>query len=482
MKSLINYIIILIGVLLIATSCARDTSTSVVILSCIDSDGFELNEAVTITVDGFSQTWMPGETLEFDIEMEVDQGYISVLASGTDFQMVSPSEYEVERSKGLELVLSFAEPVDEVLAEDLPVVPEIETPAEEEPEEPGFADVSFEVNPRGAEVTVIAADNSRETFRGSRSLHLREGSYRWQAELDGYDDATGRFTVNADRANRVTINLDEVVLDDGYLATLIDPGNATLYLRNEDTGEELTVSSVGIQVIDLYPGIYQYSIEAPGYLSENGNFRIREAMETPLERIMINQSASAIIQQAGDVETAIQAERLLNALQDQWPLEGMDQDTRHQLTNQLINVADILYRGGASSLAFDLYEMLFQEFPNHIELRMAYGSYLILNGEPEWGRQIIMPVQGTLQNLIPSARRSEVVWLSRYRVAQSFYIQFDDTPANDFDNRARYGERAMSELENVISLYQSLNLPEEFERDFVWQAEDWRDIIIRELR
>ena len=476
-RALLPFLLIII----LIVSCGQPAKTTVTILSCVDTVRAEIQETVTVTVDGITQTWLPGDPLEFVVDMHVNHGFVQVTASSANYRMVSPREYEVNRSKGLELVLVFEARDDEVPLDELAALIPDPFSTEIEPDDrpdPQNMEVRFDVTPGLAEVTIIMPNNSRESFRGSRELTLLEDTYRWQAALLGYDDAGGTFTVRAGTENRVTINLQEEVLDDGTLSTLIDPQHVMLRLRNVNTGEEESFTSVGMRTISLYPGLYRYTLEAPGYRTEEGEIRIREAADTRIEMVMVNMSASALMETAREIRTGIQAERFFNALQNQWPIQGMDIQTRDNLIEELSRIADILITEDQRAEGLRLYDMLFSEDNNNVRVRLEYGTHLILDRQFDRGRTMIRAIYGTLQNLIEVNRRSEISWEARYRVAQSYYLEFNDTA--DFDRKNQIGILAVNELDNVIGLAANHNLPERYDLLIV-QAEDWRDILRSQL-
>lgn len=476
-------------------SCGSPNQTSVVILSCEDTDGNEIQDDITITIDGQSKSCIPGDPLTFDVEMNVDQGYISIIASNRNYRMLSPTTYEVERSKGIELVLMFqssdvmadaqvADESEDELAEpdhDETVQRFTEREQPEEESEPQNLNVQFDVLPRQSIVSVRSRSGNFETdFSGSGSVELLEDTYEWQAEMDGYFSSSGSFTVSAESDNIVTIQLEVEEPEPGTLSMVINPRNASVNLQNRSTGQNYSFDSAGARDIELPPGLYDYQVSASGYIPEESNFRIREAGSSELFVSLSSAGASELISQAENVITNNQAQQIFNVIQ-QSGIPRSDSETRHRLFSSLSEVAMILYHEGAQLNARELFSILHQENPSDVRVRHQYGTILIRSGEYQEGREMLRPVFGRLLNTIPRSDREAIEFRSRFRHAESFYLQFRSLPEDDYDSRQSIGARAISELADVVFRFErAADRLEEFQHKAV-QAEDWEFAVRREL-
>lgn len=481
LKHTIGFLLLLIWFI----SCGIPDQTSVVILSCVDTDGNEIRDAISITIDGQTKSCIPGDPLTFDVEMNVDQGYVSVITSDTDYRLVSPSSYEIERSTGIELVLMFQAPDEPVDTADelVRVEPDFQVPADQ-PQvetEPQNVDVQFEVVPRQAEVSIRSRSDNFETgFSGSAAVELLEGLYEWQADFEGYLPSGGNFTVRADGTNLVRIQLEEEELEPGLLSMVINPRNATVSLQNRDTGDEFTFNSAGARDVELPPGLYDYRVTASGYMTEESNFRIREAGESELFVSLSSAGASELISRAEQVTTINQAQQLFQVI-EQNGIPQADSQTRDRLFASLSEVAMILYDEGAQLNAMNLFRTIHQENPSDVRVRLQFGTILILSGEYAEGREMLRPVYGQLLNTIPRSSREEIAFQARYRHAQSYYLQFRSLPADDYDARQSIGTRAMSELADVVMRFErSSDILDDFIQEAI-DAEDWELIVRREL-
>lgn len=464
-------------------SCSESNKTSVVVLSCQDSSGNIIQESVTLTVGGNTKIWIPGsDPLEFEVDMGVDQGFITINAQSENYRLISPSRYDVEKSKGLELVLSFERSKDDIIVDPVPL--DIVGEEVEKEEEAEMVAVNVEVNPSNAEVQLTSVSgDSGETFSGSASFELLEGVYRWSASSEGYEDRSGRFTVDADQSNNFSINLEEIVLENGSLVLMIEPGNSRVTLRNLETGEENNINTASSNVVPLYPGQYRYTVEAPDHLPQEGTIRIREADESELFVTLLNRNARNLLQEANQVQTVNQAQQLLQGLKSMNGFPSMDMQTRDELFEALVDVGMVLYDGGERNSANELFELLYAENSSNVKLRLQFGAILIRSGEYDRGREMLRAIYGQLQNLIPRESREEVTFEARYRHAESYYREFRNLPSDDFDSREIIGARAISELEDVTRRYETseeLSSTLEYEQLY-YNASDWNQIIRNEL-
>ncbi len=460
-------------------SCGAPDQTSVVILSCVDTEGNEIREAITITIDGQAKTCLPGDPLTFNVEMSVDQGYVSIITSDKNYRLASPSTYEIERSKGIELVLMF----EADTTEELVVIPDFPDP--EEPiqgdTDPQNVGVRFEVLPRQADVLVRSRSNNFEKgFNGSASVDLPEGPYEWQADMDGYLSSSDNFTVRAEGDNLVRIQLEEEELEPGLLSLVFTPRNASVNLRNRDTGDEFTFNSAGARDVELPPGLYDYRVTAPGYITEESNFRIREAGESELFVSLSSAGALELISRAEEVTTINQAQQLFQII-EQNGIPQANSQTRDRLFESLSEVAMILYDEGAQLNAINLFRTMHRENTSDVRVRLQLGTILILSGEYAEGRDMVRPVYGQLLNTIPRSSREEIAFQARYRNAQSYYLQFRSLPPDDYDARQSIGLTAISELTDVVLRFErSSDTLQDYLGEAI-NAEDWELAVRNEL-
>jgi hypothetical protein len=484
-KKLYLYSILLLAVLL---SCSGDPTPKLVILSCVDENGNELDEWVDVTVDGETQTWAPGEALAFDLNMDVDEGYVWVEAELPGYELVSPNEYLVQKDQGLELNLRFAESTPESLVEEEVILPPDDVaPPVDSSTNP--VDVRINIDPSNASVSIrsVSGGSSPLSFSGSSTIQLQPGTYRYTASLDGFEEQSENFTVRDDQPNVVGIAMAEIPPEDGYLSILVDPANAQVTLLNRETNQEYNVSASTNESIALRPGLYDYRIEAPNYNPVESSLRIRESEESELFETLISRSANEMIEQARNVETIDQAERYYLAWSDMNELPAMDANTRLELINEATDVAMVLFEQGQAAFARQFFEDLYQMAPENVQLRLLYAPILTRNGEYDKSRDLLRDIFGQLQNLIPTEIRSETLYQARFRYADTFYSEFQSIDQYDYDRRASVGAAAIAEFENVIysydetpELHPDVQGHETYEQ-LNLQAEDKLNFIARDL-
>lgn len=470
MKYLLRFLLVL-SIPLFVLSCRGQEGTSVVILSCVDTEGNELSGPVTITVDGITQTWIPGAPLVFDLDFDVDLGYVDVRGSAANYRQISPVTYEIERALGLELVLSFTD--TDVL-------------------EPLTVRMEFNLSPEEATVELRSrSENTTIRFSGSQSINLPEDLYEWRASFTGFNSDSGTLMVREDGDQRVNISLSrETVVspppivepepEDGYLTMLILP-QSTIRLSHQTNGNVYTFNPIGLTQENLPPGSYSYRITAPGFIPEEGTVEIRELQTSSIELELINESAASAVRDATQIQNVNQAVPFaISFLQNPQQLNSLSPNEREEFAENLARISMILFGGGERTRAEELMEAIHNQMPENITIRMQYGEILSQQGQFARSREMFRGVFGQYVNRIPVQAREQVTWLARFRLARTYYREFLSLNEFDFDERAEVGDAAISALSDVMTRFEnSPNLSAEANR--YRDAEVMHNSIIRDL-
>ena len=432
-------------------SCVPEKQTQVVILSVVDESGEEITDFVTIIVEGEEKDWIPGDILEFDISMDVNHGFVQVIGEIEDYRMLSPMEYEIEKGKGLELVLTFTR------VEELLVIDEPEEEVVEEEVEPQMVQARFNVTPSETEVRVQSRTSAtnRRTFTGSTTLELLEGSYTWTATYEGYDDLTGNVTIRPGQTNVIGISLEETPPEDGYLTIFIQPREAEIILRNRESDVEYIFSAAELEQKAVRPGLYDYTVNAPGYRTIDGNIRIRESESRELYETLANISSSELLSSARSVNTIGDASNFYANFRSMNGIPPMSTEARDEFVRLSTDIAMMLFEGGEAASGREFFEELYRAEPDNVQLRMYFGSILMRDGQYSRSREVLRDIFGQLQNIIPVTYRSEIVFEARFRYATSYFLEFINIPEHDFDRRETVGDRALREFEDVIAIFDS---------------------------
>lgn len=459
-------------------SCGDGNKATVIVHSCVNSQGEEIQEAINVTVDGTSKTWLPGDPLKFRIDMGVDQGFVNVSTSSENYRLVSPTEYEIQRSEGLELVLSF-ESTLEPTTRPAPPVADQNTPQ--------TVTVNVNVTPESTQLVLVSQQGDNRTpLQGSGNVELPPGSYRWSASRTGYMSDSGTFTAIEGSSNQLSITLEQQVQEQetevatGSLVTIVTPASASVNLQHRSSGEQYNFDASVSGARDIPAGSYRYSIQASGYQSQSGQLVIQEGQETELYQILLSQDASQLIAQAENVSNVEQAIKLVDALNSRNSLPSVDLQSRSELFGALVDVGLTLYNGNEQTRAMDLFERLYSAAPSNYRILMEYGSILSRRGDFERSREMFRSVFGQMQNQIPRTSRESVVFQARYRYAMSFYREYTNLPSDAIDTRHTLGRRAYSEFMDVITRYESSGSLSQHENLYN-QARDFKDILLRDL-
>lgn len=137
--------------------------------------------------------------------------------------------------------------------------------------------VSFESNPRGAEVYV---DGRFVGTTPTGSIRLESGNYEARFRLSGYQDTYVSFDVRSGGSQTVSAQLRG---NYGSLEIQANVGGARVYLDGSFVGN-IANGSGRLIVDDLQPGNYQLTVVAPGYHTYVSELQIR-AGETDFVRV-----------------------------------------------------------------------------------------------------------------------------------------------------------------------------------------------------
>lgn len=95
----------------LVAACGQRHNAALVVTACTDQDGAPLDGAVTITVDGVSKNWEPGETVSFPFQVESDAKTVRVRArSQNDYAYASQPAFTLVPDERRTLELRFVRP------------------------------------------------------------------------------------------------------------------------------------------------------------------------------------------------------------------------------------------------------------------------------------------------------------------------------------------------------------------------------------
>lgn len=145
-------------------------------------------------------------------------------------------------------------------------------------------EVVFHVEPHNAQV--IVANNSEEKIEVPRNgvLHLREGSYTYEASLDGFVTVTRTFNVLFNETNSVSINLEKHIPEEGTIQIRVLPEDANVTMFNTELSKTFNLPSSGEH--PLPPGKYEYTVEADGFETIQKTLQLGEAEKETIDEVL----------------------------------------------------------------------------------------------------------------------------------------------------------------------------------------------------
>ncbi|MBN2893984.1 MAG: carboxypeptidase regulatory-like domain-containing protein [Bacteroidales bacterium] len=130
----------------------------------------------------------------------------------------------------------------------------------------------------GAIVSITGQGSATTNSSGVATFDLYNGTYNYSVSASGYETNNNSFTVS-DANVPVDVTLVEILAYDAVF-TVTDGTNpvsgATVTVTGEGTQ---TTDGLGVATFSLYDGSYDYTVDAPGYDSANGNFTISAGNE-----------------------------------------------------------------------------------------------------------------------------------------------------------------------------------------------------------
>lgn len=138
---------------------------------------------------------------------------------------------------------------------------------------PREADITFDTNPRGADVYVDGryVGTSPMTMRG-----MSAGSHTVEFRLSGYERYSTNFTVRAGENRTVDARLQPLRTGVAIQANI---GGARVFINGSDVGN--IPSGTGLlEVLDLNTGVHELVVIAPGYETYVGTFRVNSGQVT----------------------------------------------------------------------------------------------------------------------------------------------------------------------------------------------------------
>ncbi len=491
MKNRSNILLYAFSILLIFTSCTDHTKSEIVIRSCIDQDAAELEEAVSFVINGQSGTWIPGRDLVMHISIPEESGSISVQANSQNYRLNSPPRYEVDRSKGLELVLLFerkpeivADHTDDLTREEPVDEPDEGVEEEEDPQEEiiTFGSVSIQADPVNVSLRIQRSDIDFDTLLADidqELITLATGTFNWTASAEDYVSQSGNFSISEDETTEMQIQLEEDIRYGTVYANIL-PDNAVVTITHPDIQESVRIQS-GEQA-ELVVGSYSYSVTAPGYIMVESNITVSEDSERWISQNLSPVSVSQIISRIEDASSVGEYLNIFESIPIEQP--RMSARLRSQYYDALIDLGMALFRTGEANRANNVFEIVLQQDESNYRARLQYIS--ILNQQEDFRefnriRRIIRPVYGTLLNVVPHDERAKIDFQARFLNAESFYNEFYSF--DDLGRQRQIAAMALNALEEVVHRYNNrLNDSEkETFRSEYEKAKAYRDMIFRDL-
>jgi len=477
--------------------CSRSFETDVTIIGCQTITGDDMSIPVGITVNNTTKIWEPGVNLEFTTDIGGDIGTVLLQAEVNGYEYVSPQTFNVDLDKGLELVLMFRE-----LNENS--VTDTQNPGlvnqgdenngkttEEEAQKDGD-DISEEQTVSNGQLTITTRTDgvtfyidSQDTSASeslialqideSDQISLPLGQYNWTAQKKGFNTINREVTIVEDETSILTINLEENI-SNSTLEFLTTPNDAQVILINSSNDNR--VMSNQDYVYSVKPGNYRYEISKNGYETIK-----KPIIISPGENIQINEELSAlrieeIMSRIDDISSLSDAISIYQELPESAPVMNLEQRTEY-LSN-LYSLGVILEEGGESDRASQVFQHILQINPRYIEARFSLADNQRLRKSFDRAIETLRPILGSISNDLPRTERRIARLETRWRVAQTYFDQYQSTSENNINELQSVGFRTRNSLRDFIDRYESANGPGDLKDEYD-SALDMIDIIESDL-
>lgn len=338
---------------------------------------------------------------------------------------------------------------------------ENEVIAAEEPEEEKeieivtTADITFVVEPDDVEINLLSEDSDyTDSFTGSVTVNLNEGTYRFTATKKDYIQESGLITVVAGNNRSATISLEPRVIVPASISLIISPKDSEISFTELNTKQVSSYSTSQNSIVELPPGSYTYSITAQGFSTFENNIIFEEGVSYTLMKTLESISITSFTEEANQIQGLREAVQLYSRINIK-TLPQVQRSKKIEFVDAMVPIAKILNNGGEAIMAEELYSELLEYMPSHIQLRQSYGRLLIDLSKFDEAISLLRPIYGNLINSVNPEQREIISFEARYWTAFSAYQRFRSTPESEVVDKENFANSAYAYLMDVTSRFES---------------------------
>ena len=441
--------------------CSKSFETDVTIIGCQTTSGDDMSIPVDISVNNNTKIWDPGGRLKFTPDIGGDIGTVQLQAEANGYEYVSPQTYNVDGDKGLELVLMFKKIDDSS-------VPTTGDPdiliSNGDIDNKDNDDSSEEIMARKGQLSITTTtdnitfyvqnqDSSGSSLIArqiddSDQIFLPPGQYNWTAQKEGFDTINREVTIAEDETSSLTISLEENI-SNSRLEFLTTPNDAQVIFISTSNNSRILPNQDDIYLVK--PGNYRYEISKNGYEPIEKLISVRSGEERQVKEELRALRTEEIISRIEDISSLSDAITIYRELPESAPVMNLEQRTEY--LSSLYNFGVILEEGGESDRASQVFQQILQINPRYIEARFRLADIQRVNRRFDSAIETLRPILGSISNDLPGTERRIARLETRWRVAQTYFDQYQATSENNINELQSVGYRTRNALRDFIDRY-----------------------------